>query len=208
MEVHRLLSQHRQKSNGHETRKPHGCHRAAFPTGCGGANVETLREDSQTVNTCLPDCECFVCGAEIRSHETYCAACIAADTRRCFSCRQEYRCNRDYIECASCSPRPPRGLTLAEDICLYIDAESPPSARSWLRRAARWQAELPGTLRQLELGLLAAAHRLVGRRIKGLCGETRGIVLDCLGRIVHEEAVAAWAAEKEIDRLAATDAVS
>jgi hypothetical protein len=168
-----------------------------------------VREDLQTVNTCLPDCKCFVCGAEIPSHKTYCGLCIAADRRRCFSCRAEYRCDRDYIECASCSPRPPRSLTLAEDLCRFIESDSPPSSRLWLRTAARWQTEaLGGSLRQVELRLIATAHELMGRRIEGLRCETRRAVLACLERVVHAEAVAAWVGEREIDRLAAMDAAS
>jgi hypothetical protein len=101
-------------------------------------------------------------------------------------------------------------MTAAEELCLYLDSEAQYSARTWLRTTAQWQAEgLPSaTLRQLELGLLTAAHGLVGHRIKGLRGETRRVVLDCLMRVVHEEAVAAYYDETEISRLAAMDAAS
>jgi len=170
--------------------------------------VETVREDIPTVNY-LPDCECFVCGAEIQSHKTYCAACINADRRRCFSCLQEYRDAFDNIWCETCHTRPPRSLTLIERTCEEIEGDSSPSARTWLRTAARAEAEwLRGPVRQVELRLLAYAHRSMSSRIQGLRGEDRRVVLDCLERIVHAEAVSACAGENEIDRLAAMDAGS
>jgi hypothetical protein len=172
--------------------------------------VETIREDFQTVKY-LPACQCFVCGIEIRRHQTYCVTCIAADRRRCFLCGEEYSCSRDHIGCQTCEPRPPRPLTLAESICAEFEDDSPPSIRAWLRTTAQWQTEgLGGTLRQVELRLLAAAHSLlsVRRRLDGLRGKTRRVAIDCLGRVVHSEAMAAWAGESEISRLAAMDAAS
>lgn len=172
--------------------------------------MDKVRADIQIVNDPV-DGECWVCRAEIRNHQTYCSGCIAADRRRCFYCRAEYRCDRDYVGCQICEPRPPRALTLPERICQGLEDDSQPIRRV-LRTTAQWQAEgLPkSTLRQLELGLLTAAHRLlsVRRCLEGLRGETRRVVLDCLGRVVNEEASAAYNGENEIRRLAAMDAAS
>jgi hypothetical protein len=134
-----------------------------------------------------------------------------SDVKICYGCHSTFLDGLSAFEnawCESCHTAGNLRMTAVEDICMWLDSEGPYTARTWLRTAARWQAELGGTFRQFELGLFRAALGLAGRRIKGFKGETRRIVLECLNRVVHSEAVAAWAGENEINRLAAMDAAS